>query len=258
MPDIQDLRRGGFPPRTSGVESFGPNSEEQTAPSAHRTRARLIFRTVHIPHPASHFSGKKRHWLAQEPSQFPFSAPRQAAPGHGNEKIPAFRKNPEGMPRRAPYPIISDPPFPCWVYDTSAGQRAGHRNHAQQPRNRAGPERFLGLRSRRIRAGPPPLICDEHPGARPRGDGHGPLAVSGDEEPGHSGRTPRMRTECPTGNRGIVPHRTRRRERPFPGANPPAAHEESLFSSRGSGEIRSPSTLRELLGRGCAGPLARC
>ena len=149
-------------------------------------------------------------------------------------------------------------PFPCGVYDASASQRAGHRNHAQQPRHRAGLERFLGLRSRRIRAGPPPLICDERPGARPRGDGHGPLAVSGDEEPGHSGRTPRMRTECPTGNRGIVPHRTRRRERPFPGANPPAAHEESLFSSRGSGEIRSPSTLRELLGRGCAGPLARC
>lgn len=59
MSDGQDLRRGGFPPGTNSVESSGPNGEEQTAPSAHRTRARLIFRTVHVSHPAPHFPGKK-------------------------------------------------------------------------------------------------------------------------------------------------------------------------------------------------------
>lgn len=101
---------GRFPTRNKQRGIIWTQQRRTDCPSAHRTRARLIFRTVHVSHPAPHFPGKKRNWLAQEPPQFPFSTPRHAAPGRRSEKIPAGRKNPEGIPRRTPGPISSEPP----------------------------------------------------------------------------------------------------------------------------------------------------
>ena len=208
----------------------------------------FTFRTQHCLSP-----GKMALTRTRDPA-----GPFPHTPGPPHQDVEAGKYLPSGetpgwMPRRhraGSFPVL---PFSCGVSGIPAGQRAGHRDHAQQPRHQARLGRFLGLRALRARGALPLLVGDERPGGRPRGDGHGPLAVSGKGKPEQFGRGLLMHT----GSRGIVRHGSRRKERFFPGVNPPAIHEENVFPSPDSGRIRFPPAGRHFPHRGHAGPRVR-
>lgn len=177
--------------------------------------------------------------------------------GVGARKCLRSGETPGCMPRRHRTGSFPIPPFSCGVSGIPANQRASHRDHTQQPRHQARLGRFLGIRALRARGALPLLVGDERPGGRPRGDGHGPLAFSGEVKPEQFGRGLLMRTGRPAGCQGIVRHGNRKKKSFFPRVNPPAAHEERALSSPNSGRVRFPSAARRLPRRGHADPRVR-
>lgn len=222
------------------------------APPAGQTPGARLYRIFHVSHPALPLPGKEALTRARAPAR-PF--PRTPGPPHrdGARKCLRPGETPGWMPRRhrtGSFPVLA---FSCGVSGIPANQRTGHRDHAQQSRHQAGLDRFLGIRVLRARGTLPLLVGYEHPGGRPRGDGHGPLAISGEEKPEQFGRG--LLTH--TGSRGIVRHGSRKKKRIFPGVNLPAAHEESTLPSPDSGRLRFPPAAGRLPRRGHAGPKVR-
>lgn len=207
----------------------------------------FTFRTRHCLSP-----GKMALTRARAPAG-PFS--RTPGPPHrdGARKYLRSGETPGWMPRRhrtGSFPVL---PFSCGVSGAPADQRASHRDHAQQPRHQARLGRFLGIRALRSRGALPLLVGYERPGGRPRGDGHGPLAISREEKPEQFGRG--LLTH--TGSRGIVRHGNRKKKRIFPGVNPSATHKESALPFLDSGRVRFPPVAGRLPHRGHAGPKVR-
>ena len=207
----------------------------------------FTFRTRHCLSP-----GKMALTRARAPAG-PF--PHTPGPPHryGGEKISAFRRNPGLDAATTPDRVISGPPvFLRGIRRTCRPARRPPRPRpAAPPPDRAGP---VPRYSRPESPGCLPLLVGyEYPGGRPRGDGHGPLASSGEEKPEQFGRG--LLTH--TGSRGIVRHGNRKNKRIFPGVNPPATHEESALPSPESGRTRFPPAAGRLPRRGHAGPKVR-
>ncbi len=222
------------------------------APPAGQTPGARLHWIIHVSHPALPFPGKDGIDPGKSPCRAFFPHPRTTAPGRG-EKISAFRRNPGLDAATTPDRVISGPPV------FLRGIRRTCRPARQPPRPRpaarhqAGLGRFLGIRALRARGALPLLVGYERPGGRPRGDGHGPLASSGEEKPEQFGRG--LLTH--TGSRGIVRHGNRKNKRIFPGVNPPATHEESMLPFLDSGRVRFPPAAGRLPHRGHAGPKVR-